>query len=170
MIQTAHRSRRWNAFYVSLSYVFRLVPFFLALSSVTPLLAYSDKIAVPIEEVWQAANEALAPYGVRRVNEEKKHIESDWMEDRVLRSRGLLKNIAAKLYQRRYRIRIQLAPEEDYATQVKIEGIFQERPLDAKPILSWRTVKRETADYKVEYDFFTKVLKQLETHRTPSSS
>ena len=132
---------------------------------VGPLMAYTDKMAVETPEVWKAVQAVAAPYGVRKADSKKYEIETRWIQDLVVRSRGLWKKLGTgENMQRRYRVKIRLK-EEPYATEVGIHGVFQERSYGSGPAIPWRNIKPESEDYAVERDFFFKILKQLETTR-----
>ena len=130
---------------------------------------HTDEIAAPYDKVWQAAYEALKPYGIRKANRENLTLESRWIEDRVTRSRGLLSRVAPKQYLRRYRFRIQL--EKDYySTHVKIGGTYQEKSTGAPPSVSWRTIRPEREEYQLERDLFMQILSRLEAQKMDSAS
>ena len=126
--------------------------------------AYSDEIAVPADEVWQAANQAAQPYGVQKADAGKKEIETRWIEDQVVRSSGLLKRFASQVVRRRYRLKIRLS-QGTHTTTVRIQGIFQEKSYDAPPGILWESVQPESADYEAERILFQKILRKLEADR-----
>lgn len=128
------------------------------------LFAYSDEISAPLEEVWQGVQEAMKPYGIKKMDRDKNEIQSRWIEDRVKRSRGLLKRVASQLYARRYRLKVRLKPLA-HLTAVNVRGTFEERPLDSAPAVHWRSYKLQSSDYEVERDFFMQLLKTLQSRR-----
>ena len=129
-----------------------------------PLFAYSDEISAPLEEVWQAVQETLAPYGIKKIKPHTNEIESRWIKDRVKRSRGLLKNVASQLYERRYRLKIRLN-QAGGLTSVAIRGTFEEKPYDSPPAVHWQSYKLESSDYDAERNFFMQILKTLQSRR-----
>ncbi len=128
------------------------------------LFAYSDEISAPLEEVWQGVQETLKPYGIKNMNRDQGEIQSRWIQDRVKRSRGLLRKIASQIYARRYRLKVRLKPAA-YLTTIEIRGTFEERPLDSPPAAQWRNYELQPVDYDVERDFFMQLLKTLEGRR-----
>ena len=146
--------------------IWKILPFiFAALFGMeNPLRAYSDEISAPVEEVWQAVQETLKPYGMKKIDPQKNEIESRWIQDRVKRSRGILKAVASQIYTRRYRLKIRLKPLA-HLTGVEVRGRFEERPLDSPPSGKWRRYKLQAVDYDIERDFFMQILKGLEIHR-----
>jgi hypothetical protein len=120
---------------------------------------YADEIAVSQDEVWKAAKEALKPFGLRKVDEGKHTLETNWIHDKVKRRNRLLKNIPNLEYDRRYRMKIKF---QDRAgdTLVEINGVFQQRyPHHEQK--TWQTVKPEIEDMDLEQEIFMKILNQL---------
>ncbi len=128
--------------------------------------AYTEEIAAPRVEVFQAAQQVFEPEGVRNAGSSQSWVESRWIEDAVTRERKLLfiKKTLKKNMARRFRMKIELADKED-RTQVKISGKFQERPLESRPQAPWRNVKRTPEEYSIERDYFFKILRQIEINR-----
>ena len=122
---------------------------------------YSDQVAAPIEEVWQAAKDSLRDYGIRKDDSVKKHLETRWIEDRVVRSSGLLKKVASRPYRLRYRIHLDFV-EDSRGTRVDVRGTYQQKPVDGSPSSRWETTRPER---NLERDFFYKVLRKVETIR-----
>lgn len=139
----------------------------LLMASPAGFALYSDEIAVGKEEFWQAAHDVLEPYGIAKANAEKGVLVSRWIEDRVERRRGLLKNIIPQSYFRRYRIQISLATGDD-ATSVHIEGHFQEKDPNQSPAMAWHAIRPKTEEYAVERGVFMKILSRLEKARNAS--
>ena len=123
---------------------------------------YSDQILIPKEELWQASEKALEPYGVTKQDHDKGQLESQWIEERVVRSSGLFKKITKRTYLMSYRIRIRITEEQSGMSKVDVEGRFREKPLDAPFIASWRSTHPER---NIEKEFFHKILAKLETER-----
>jgi len=130
--------------------------------------AYTDQIALNIEEVWEAVNQMLLPHGIYKDSSEKKVIQSDWITDRVTLSKKPLPfkfvGEIKKSYERRYRLHIQLK-EQDSKTQVIVRGLFQRRPIGIRPNVIWRRSKPTSEDYLVEKDFFFDLLEQLQKNK-----
>ena len=122
---------------------------------------YSDQIGAPVEEVWQAAKDVSQGYGIQKDDPVKKNLETRWVEDRVVRSSGLLKNVASRIYRLRYRMRAQLV-EDSQGTKIEIKGTYEQKPLDASPSSRWEPTRPE---HDLERDFFHKILTQIETTR-----
>jgi hypothetical protein len=122
---------------------------------------YSDELGVPVEEVWQAALIALKPSGIRKADFDKKVIETKWVEDRVVRSRGLLKKVTGENILRRSKFKVTFKTV-GIATEIRIEGVFRDKPHSTGPMVSWRKVKPELQDIKLEQALFFKILKALE--------
>ena len=131
---------------------------------------YYDQVAVPSDEIFEAARQVLdASYGIQKADSHKKSLQSQWYEDRVVRSRGLLKKFTQKAYHRRYRIHIQLKDTPE-GTDVKVKGAFQEKSNDAPPGVPWRPVKTEGIDLQIEREIFSKILTQMEEIRMKARS
>ena len=130
--------------------------------------AYVDQVNVKAEEVWAAAQEVLKTYGFKKVDAQARRLETKWITDRVVRSRGLLKKYASKTYERRYQI-IVTVQQRDYDSEVSVRGVFQERPLENKQQLYlWKKYKPESADYDIERQTFMSILNRLELSRNGS--
>jgi hypothetical protein len=146
--------------------VFACLCLFLLLQE--PAAAYTDDIQAPAEQVFKAAREVLEPFGIRKMDPEKKQIESQWIEDRVVRTRRLLPiGIKTKLkqtYDRRYRIQIE-CQETPPITRITVKGRFQVKLVEGYPISHWQLVKPQLVDYDAERDFFFKILRKLEENR-----
>jgi hypothetical protein len=126
---------------------------------------YTDEIAVSQDEVWPAVLQVVKAHGMRKSNEKKKTAETQWMYDRVVRSRGPLKKAGVKQeYERRYRLKIKLQDRVG-DTVVEVRGVFFEKPVSPTPVISWRKVKPERDDLNKERDFFMDILRQLEKNR-----
>ncbi len=124
---------------------------------------YSDEIAVSQDEVWKAVQTALKPFGIRKINENKKTIETDWVQDRVRRSNRLLKNIPKQMYDRRYRMKVRLRDRAG-DTMIEITGVFQQR-IGTRIQDPWELIKPTGDDLDIEQDFFMKILNQLSNDR-----
>ena len=144
----------------------KLLPFIpflvLAFAPQTCWAVYSDQILIPKEELWQASEKALEPYGVAKKDHDKGQLESRWIEERVVRTSGLFKVITKRTYVMSYRIKIRIAEGQNGMSQVDVEGRFREKPLDALFIASWRPTYPER---NIEKEFFQKVLAKLQTER-----
>ncbi len=134
--------------------------FFMLLSS-NAFAIYSDQVGAPIEEVWQAAKDSMKPYGIQKEDLLKKHFETRWVEDRVVRSSGLLKKVASRIYRLRYRMRLEFV-EDAKGTKVDVKGTYRQKPLDGSLSSRWETTRPER---DLEREFFYKVLRQVETNR-----
>lgn len=130
--------------------------------------AYTDQITVKAPEAWEAAKEVLKPRGVKKIDEENYIIETKWVTDRVVRSRGMLKQFASQTYERRYRFRVKVT-QRDYDTEIEVKGTFQERPHETNSsILMWQSYRPEGIDYDVERQVFMQILNRLELARSSS--
>lgn len=129
--------------------------------------SYQDEIGAGVEEVWQSAREILKPYGIQKEVYKKKVLETKWIEDRIERSRGILKKVASEMYLRQYKIKVELTPLPD-RTGIKVSGSFREKPLEAPPAVSWRPIKPGLQDYDLERDFFFHILEKVQQLRTQS--
>ena len=140
--------------------------FFLVFLLIAPqAFAYSDHIGVSTDEVWQAAVQVFKPYGIHRSDESKKNLETNWMQDQVVRSRGLLKKIAKARYDRRYRLKFRVS-EKAGGADVEIKGVFEEKPVDIGFSVPWKRVGGvEIDDADIEQDFFMKILRRMEKNR-----
>ena len=143
------------------THILLLILFFLL--SPHALASYSDAIYVPQSEVWDAAKKVLGQKSFKKDDPKKGELETNWIEDQVVRRRGLLKKIASKVYGRRYRIKLNLKQEKEL-THVDIEGVFQEKSLDSVNSI-WRKIKPESEDYEIERTLFKKILHQIEVNR-----
>ena len=135
----------------------------LFLISVLHSASYTDRIAVKADEAWPAVLQVLQPYGIQK-QKPMTEAQTNWIEDEVKRSRGVLKKFFSANYSRRYRIDVALA-EDLYETDIRIRGVFQERSADAA-MGPWRPTKMQRQDYEVEHEFFNKILHQIEANRT----
>ena len=124
---------------------------------------FSDKVMAPPDEVWKAVVGAIKPYGTRKADAKRKKTETRWAYDSVVRSRGLLKKVAKKTYQRRSRMKIDV--QDDVGDSIlRVEGIFQESSGDSA-VLNWRNVKPQDSDYDLEERMFMTILRQMEKNR-----
>ena len=144
-----------------------LVFLVLILAYPASLFAYTDHIAVPIEEVWKASEEALKPYGIQKADQSKGVLESKWIQEQVTReSLSLMKKFKFKKdYYRRLRIKI-LLKQTEYSTRVQITGTYMFRAVDAPWHGVWKKMKLKAEDRLREQDFFYKILSNLEKSRT----
>ncbi len=129
--------------------------------------AYTDEIVLGPEEVWKAVSKAAEYYGVRQMDAEARTLRTKWKQDRVKRSRGVMRRYVSKIariYQRRYRFDVRVQ-EFGAHTRVNVKGTFQERPLDAPLWAKWETVKPDVTDDALERDFFARILKEMENAR-----
>ena len=128
--------------------------------------AYLDEVTVKAEEAWGAAQEVLKVHGFKKLDEKHFTLETNWVTDRVVRSRGALKNFTSKTYDRRYRIVMKITQRE-YDSQIQITGVFQERPVENNQSLYlWQKYKPEGMDYDIERQVFMQILNRLELART----
>jgi uncharacterized lipoprotein len=142
-----------------------LVLFALLLTMAPGISAYTDQITVKAPDAWQAALKVLKPYGIKKEDPEKMVIETVWIKDTVVRSRGFLKKISGKYYERRYKLNVSIT-QRDYDTEIHVHGRYQLRPLDARSdLLLWKKIKPTAADYQIEQDVFMNILKTLEIAR-----
>lgn len=133
------------------------------------LQAYAEEIMIPAEQVWESAKEVLKTPGFRKLDWDKKFMETKWTYDEVSRSRGIMKKLTSAWYERRYRMKIQFTELMGGATAVKITGVFQERPRDAGVNVGWSTYKLQSQDYDMERDVFFKILYALEKKKREPS-
>ncbi len=125
---------------------------------------YSDEIAVSLDEVWPATKEALRPFRLKKIDENKKTFETNWTYDTVKESSGLLKNYIHDEFDRRYRYKVSMT--DRYGdTHVVIKAVFQKRRRGLEQY-SWRLVKGRADDLDVERDAFMKILKQMQKQRS----
>lgn len=137
----------------------------LLLAGAPSIFAYTDQITVKAPEAWQAALKVMKPYGIKKEDPEKMTIETVWVKDTVVRSRGFLKKITGKHYERRYKLNVTIT-QRDYDTEIYIHGRYQLRPLDTRSdLLLWNKIKPTAADYQIEQDIFMNILKTLEIAR-----
>lgn len=142
------------------------IALFLFLAAALPAYARFEEtfVGVKMDEVWQASQQALEPYGIRKKDDAKRMIETKWTEDTVVRRRGFLKKITAGRYRRRYRFQLQLK-EKGPVLQIQIQGNFQEKSADSRGIDAWRKFKPESQDYELEKEIFKKILMSMEENR-----
>lgn len=131
--------------------------------------AYDDVIELPQTEVFEAAKIALKDLGLKKADPEAGYLQSKWNQDKVIRSRGLLRGIVRTGYLRRYRIHVYLFEEEN-ATRVKVKGAFQERSSGTDANIPWHSVKIMAADHRIERDVFFKILTAIENSRKENST
>lgn len=135
------------------------------LSGIPAAFSYTDQITVKAPEAWQAALKVIKPYGIKREDPEKMIIETKWVKDVVVRSRGILKKLTGKHYERRYKLTIFIT-QRDYDTEIRVAGRYQIRPLDTHSnLMLWKKIKPTAADYQIEQDIFMDILKTLELAR-----
>lgn len=130
------------------------------------LLAYTDNIAAPKEEVWAAAVEVLRPYGIRAQNAEKGILESGWIVGESMRTKKL-GGMIKKKYLRQTRLRISIQPRA-FQTTLTVKASFRYRAKDASPRAPWRFLTPSASDKQIEYEFFKKILRRLELRRSSS--
>lgn len=139
--------------------------FFLPLAQPSAFSEFSDRVDAPAEEIWAAVKEVLQPYGVRKEDGEKMKMETRWVEDRIVRSSGILKKITKTTYILRYRIHIEVKREEHMWPVLTIRGTYRQRRADAPIQVSWEKAHPDT---DLERDFFMRVLNKLEEKRKGS--
>ncbi len=129
--------------------------------------AYTDQITVKAGEAWQAALDVLKPYGFHKTDAKNYTLETNWISDQVVRKgKWLLKNVASKTYDRRYRITLKVL-QRDYDTEIEIRGKFQERPHEMNSqLILWTSVKPESEDFDAERAIFMRILSRLELARS----
>lgn len=131
--------------------------------------AYTDQVTVKADEAWAAALEVLKPKGFEKIDERNYTVETKWTQDRVIRSRGILKNIASQSYERRYRLTVKVI-QRDYDTEIEVRGKFQERPVETNQhLILWRKYRPEGSDYDIERQVFMQILNRLQLNRTGQS-
>ena len=129
------------------------------------VFAYTDQITVKAPEAWQAALKVIKPYGIKKEDPEKMTIETKWVRDTVVRSRGVLKKLTGKHYQRRYKLKVFIT-QRDYDTEIQVAGRYQIRALDThSDLILWQKIKPTAADYQIEQDIFMDILRTLELAR-----
>lgn len=135
-----------------------------------PAFAYTDQVTVKAEEVWAAAKDVVKQKKFEKIDEKNMVLETKWTQDRVIRSRGLLKGIASQSYERRYRITIKVV-QRDYDTEVTVIGKFQERPVETNQhLILWRKYRPEGSDFDIERQTFMQILNRLQLNRTGVST
>src|SRR3989338_7550095 len=122
--------------------------------------AYTDDVQAGIDEVWQAAGKVFSPAGIHKADENKKYLESRWMEDEVIRKNHLFKDITSQVYRRHYRMKISLS-EAGENVQIGVKGDFEEKPKQSPVTAPWRKLKPEMQDYDLERVFFMRILAQM---------
>ncbi len=142
-----------------------LVMLFVVFAGMSSLDAYTDQITVKAPEAWQVALKIMKPYGIKKEDPKTMTIETKWIKDTVVRSRGPLKKLTGKYYERRYRLKVSVT-QRDYDTEIQIKGRYQIRSLDTRSnLILWETIKPTAQDYQIEQDIFMNILKTLEVAR-----
>ena len=145
----------------------------MALVPHTLVFGYTDEIELKTEEVWLAVKEVFKPYGFFKLDEEKRELRTQWIEDTVVRSRSLLPfggfKEVRRTVNRRYQLSVKLK-EIAGVVQVKINGKFQEQSREGRPQWTWRTVKPQSEDYDIERQYFFKILNHLQSRHPLDSS
>ena len=129
-------------------------------------LAYSDEVVgVTQEEIWTAANDILAPLGLRKSDPEKGYLESKWVEDVTERKDPLFKRIENRHSRRtRYSVRISAT---DIGTKIEVYGKFQyRREIGGSGRGPWRVMKKKSDDFQAERELFDRILQQMAKNRT----
>ncbi|MBI3316549.1 MAG: hypothetical protein HYZ85_00900 [Candidatus Omnitrophica bacterium] len=122
---------------------------------------YSDELgAVKVEELSPAVHAALSSYGLKKADFDRGVFETRWIKDKVSRSKGLFKSMTSEVYERRYRLKVELLPEP-YATKVEVRALFQYRPDASRPTVSWRTDRPMASELELERQCFMKILNHL---------
>ena len=104
-------------------------------------------------------------HGFKKRDEKNHTLETNWVTDRVVRSRGLLKQFTSKTYDRRYRIVVKIT-QRDYDSEIQINGVFQERAVENnQQLILWQKYKPEGMDYDIERHTFMQILNRLELAR-----
>ena len=129
--------------------------------------AYTDEINAKVEDVWKAAQEIFEPIGIHKKNEKKKTLESIWIQDDVVRSRGWLKKLDKQHFRRRYKIRGKFKQAYDFV-KVEISLNVQDLPQSGVRENMWRSVKPDYQDYQIEKETFMKILMRVEEYRKQS--
>ncbi len=122
---------------------------------------YSDEIGAPVEDVWKAATESFQPKEIRKANPAKKSLETRWSEDEVVRSRGVFKKVLSQRFKRRSRFKVAMK-QIGIATEIRIQGVYQEKPSGTSPGVSWKNTQPELEDLSLERALFMKILNKLE--------
>ncbi len=133
--------------------------------------AYTDQITVKADEAWRAALEVVKSYGLHKMDARKKFLETDWVQDTVVRKgKWVFKGIFSKTYERRYRLSVRVT-QRDYDSEIEVRGNFQERSKEPNSYLfSWQKVKPDGDDLDVERVVFMRILNRLELARSSQTS
>ncbi len=123
---------------------------------------FSDRIQVPVQEVWEAAHEAITLYGIDKEEPEKGKLRTEWIEERVVRSSGILKKITKTTYVLNYRMEIQISQVEEGWSLVTVRGRYRQKALDAPMAARWKPAR---PGRDLEREFFQKILIKLENKR-----
>lgn len=151
-----------------------LASFLAVLLTVLPaavLWAYTSVIALEMENVWQAALSVSKPLGLDKVNHEKWKIRTNWVEDKIKRSKKILPFTnkgpeVKRTHLRRYRLHVQLS-YIDGRCEVKVWGEYQQKMYNQDDRSPWERIKPASEDYELERQHFYAILGYLQKERLP---
>lgn len=124
-----------------------------------------DVMDVTLPEAWGAIRQtALEFKGIDKEKPEQGWVETQWVEDKVRRSRGMFRHILYQQYERRSKLRFSLV-EIPNGVHLKVKGLFQDRAPGLGGNVPWKTVRMDPSDHRLERENFFKVLSTLQTNR-----
>ena len=123
--------------------------------------AYTDEIRdITPDEAWRATLKVLGPKGVKKADEKKRIVQSNWVEDEVVRRNELFKGITSQIYRRRTKMKVTIT-ENPRTVEVQIKGTFEEKPQQSAVQAPWRKFKPQIQDYDLERTLFMRILTQI---------
>ena len=124
--------------------------------------SYYDHIALPPDEVWEAAQKVLGDqYGIKSAKKDKGTLESGWHHDRVTRSRGLFRGIFKQSYKRRFKLHVNIAMSPEGGSDITVKGTFQEKTAETNANIPWKKAKMNASDHFIEREVFFNLLNEL---------
>ena len=127
--------------------------------------SYVDRIGAPYEEVYEAAKSLLEEAGIAHRDKHNGVIQSQWMEDVIMRERSFpFLGDAHKSYQRRYQVLFTFTPTDRY-TEVEISIDFKYRSSDSGHATPWRKLDPVREESDLKRDYFHRLLLVIEEQR-----
>lgn len=130
-----------------------------------PATALEEDVEATPGELFSVSREILSESGLDIEDPEKGILQSQWIEDTVMRTHPHLGGFAQKRFDRRTRLRIEITPWTVF-TKIRLLSEFRYRPAGSSRTAPWRELKPDSSDYAVEQVYFGRILEKLGTLRT----
>jgi len=123
-----------------------------------------EEVGAKAPEVFDAAVSILEPKGFRVRDDKNYVLETDWIEDSVMREKSQYFFKTKIRYLRQYRYRLTLKPWPRY-TEITVQTYLRYKHASASPQTVWRSLKSDRQDYELGRDLFRSILAEMERRR-----